>query len=306
MRPLEGADRLKRALLLLGTAGAILLGGVGGAAAQGELACTAGAEILRTEAGTKHVVTGAPLVVSATLESFSDGTVSDLTAQLDDGTERVALPAPAPGTVSRATLVLPDFPGRAVLTVSWLQSEVEFVSVACRGSDTYVFNVGPPAGDLRAYLRRAARAQVLWLAQRKRLNGVFQRFEDAIPAGQTDVQTFAAIRSAARVAAADVKPIRRISLRYRALVLAADPPYGLGTVNDDLAVTALRSHDNAVRLFAAISRAATLADITRASRASTASAKRWGALRDAWREAVVKANKNAGVRTPRWATRVGR
>lgn len=285
--------------------GAALLG-VPGIAAGQDLACAPGAEILRTDAVAARPVVNAPVRITVRLSDFADGTVSDITAQLDDGTEPVSVPAPEPGTVAGATLALPAFSGRAVLTVAWRQSAVEFSSVACRGTDVFAIDVGPSASEMRGYLARSARAQVQWLRHKKRYGAIYRRFDEAWPTGQPDVVAFPIIREAARRAGVEVRTLRPISRRYRALVLAAKPPDRLRDENADLAVTADRFDASVARYFADLSRAYVLADLTRANRESNARDKAWGRFRDAWREAVAKANRDAGVTPPRWATRVGR
>lgn len=269
------------------------------------LACAPASEVLKTDATAAHQVVGAPAQVTATLEAFAGGTVSEIFAQVDDGSEPVPIPAPGEGTIAGAVVYLPGYVGRATVTVSWRQSAVDGVSAECRGASVFTFEVGPSGSELRGYIARVAGAQVQWLTRLKRLAVIEQQFADAVPDGRADADAFRLFRAAAQAAGRRVEGLRPFSRRYRALVLASAPPDGLGDENRDLARTSALFDTQVTVYYADLSRARTLADITIARRASQARYQYRRQLRATWRKAVMRANVEAGVKTPRWLTRVG-
>lgn len=270
------------------------------------LACAPASEILRVNVTAAHRVVAAPVDVTVELEPFAGGAVSEITAQMDDGTEPVSLPSPAPGTVAEAVLTLPGYVGRASVTVSWRQSAVEGVSAECRGVSDWVLEVGPSAGELRAFMARSARAQVLWLARGRRDAEIGRAFRATVALAPASAGAFLqVVREAAKSAGVSAQRLRPISRRYRAVVLSSRPPDGLGDENRDLARTAGLQEANIIKFYADLSRARTLAEITLAVRAERARYKYWRRFRAAWREALARANKEAAVIPPRWVTRVG-
>lgn len=298
---------MRTSALLLMLAGLAAVASTGAAQGpDGLLACAPDVEALTNDIRIPHPAAHAQFTILTRLSDVSSAEVTAITAQLDDGSGPVPIPTPGPGTVSGATLSFPPLASRYVITISWTQGPEPFLSDACLGSDRMKVKVGPSATQVRVYLRKAGRAQRLWLQHRARYSAILDAYRAQVPDQGAGPAEFAALHAAARAALAKLPALRAISQRYATLVEASDPPGGLGEVNGHLSTTAFRFDSDVTQMFADLAQASTIADVTAAFRASDRRDARWNADRVAWRKTVTAASRGAGVPLPRWASRVGK
>lgn len=296
--------RSRELVVSLGLAAALTLASTASAQTPA-LSCTDVAEAVETSITAPTSTVGTLTTVRVLRKEGRVAPVSGVTVSATVGLQATPLATPEPGTFSDATFRLPDV-NRIVVTFSWAQGEEPGFAAACSGQDQYEVTIGPSASQLRGFAARAARAQTLWVRHRARLRALADRLEAAVDAADTEAEVFQAVRATASRELAQMPAIRAISARYAAQVRAARPPRSLLLVNRRLALTAFKQDASTTTWLFELSRATTLADITRAGRGFESRIRLWNRARNDWRTAVVDAFRVADIAPPSWIIRVGR